>query len=981
MNISFYGKILFICSAVALAISANKNHQNNFGHNLDYSEAHWVDSTYAALSPDERLGQLFILQAFSGRDAAYEQLIEDQVRRYNPAGLCFFQGSLERQVQLTNRYQAAVKTPMIISMDAEWGLGMRLPETCMSFPKQLALGAIADNKLIYEMGREIARQCKRIGVQLNFAPVADINNNPDNPVINDRSFGEDRLNVAAKAYQYMMGLQDGGVLACAKHFPGHGDTNIDSHEDLPVINHSAAHLDSVELLPFRVLAQQGIGSVMVSHLHVHAIDDRPNMPASLSERAVTQLLRKSIGYKGLVITDAMEMKGITKYFAAGEADVAALKAGNDLVLMPENIEKALIAVKKALESGVLDKVKIEESIKRVLRAKYRLQLTAPQKINEQNLSRDINSPEALQLKRKLFENAVTLVRDQNHLVPFEKLDTMKIATLALGTARKTVFQKFVGYYTPAAHFIAGKEIQPDSAALLLDTLSKYNTVLISLHSTRSKVALRYGLSQSQIDLIAQVNARTRVLLVVFGNPYSLQYFDAVPGVLLAFTEDENAQDIAAQALFGAIDIKGTMPVTASRAAKYGDGIAVTSAQHRMGYELPIAVGVSSDTLAQIDALCKEIIDQGAAPGCQVLVAKDGKIIWNKAYGFQTYGQSVPVTTETLFDIASMTKIAATTLMAMRETEVGHFDLNVPMATYLPELNGTDKQNLLVDEILAHHAGLQPWIPFYKKTVSTSGIPNSNIYRHVRDSSFSVPVTTDLFMSRQYMDTIWQEIFDSPLRSTKDYKYSDLGLFLTFRALQRTSGKSLDGYMASNFYRPLGLSLTCFNPWQLGLSSQCAPTEEDNYFRQKTLQGCVHDMGAAMMGGVCGHAGLFSTSNDLAKIFQMLLQKGSYFGYSYLKPETVQRFATRFRESTRRGIGFDMKELNPKATANMSALAGENTFGHMGFTGTCGWADPDKGLIFIFLSNRTYPSMENNKLINGDYRPRLQSIVYRALPRS
>ncbi|MEO6758351.1 MAG: glycoside hydrolase family 3 N-terminal domain-containing protein, partial [Saprospiraceae bacterium] len=431
------GAALLLC---AMLLSANNNHFYHFGQALDQREAAWVDSVFNNLSDDARFGQLFMLRAASDQDSAYEANVEHLIRRYHPGGLCFFQGTPEKQASLTNRYQALSDTlPLLIGMDAEWGLGMRLKESTISFPKQIMLGAIQDNKLIYEFGREMARECRRLGVQVSFSPDADVNNNPDNPVINERSFGEDRNNVAAKCFQYMLGLQDGKVLACAKHFPGHGDTNMDSHLDLPVISYSRARLDSLELFPFRVLAQQGVGSMMVAHLSVPALDSRPNRPTTLSQATIQGVLRHEIGFDGLIFTDAMEMKAVTKYFGPGEADVEALRAGNDMVLLPADLPATMLAIHMALDSGSLDRTQLYTSVKRVLRAKYRLGLTSPQRVEITNIRQDLLTPQALLLKRRLIENALTLVRDVPGQVGFPELATTRFASLALGDTSRTEF--------------------------------------------------------------------------------------------------------------------------------------------------------------------------------------------------------------------------------------------------------------------------------------------------------------------------------------------------------------------------------------------------------------------------------------------------------------------------------------------------------------------------------------------------------------
>lgn len=967
----------------------------NLSQSTDLQEEKWVDSVFNALSEEERLGQMFMLRAHSDKDTVYERQVEDLIRKYKPGGLCFFNptyaGTPEKHAELTNRYQAASpQVPLMIAMDFENGVGMRYRGNALSFPRAMMLGAIQDNRLIYDMGREIARQCLRMGVQVNFAPVADVNNNAKNPVIGERSYGEDRHNVSAKAYQYMSGLQDGGVLASIKHFPGHGDTDMDSHFDLPSIPFNRARLDSLELYPFKMLAKNGAGSIMVAHLQVNSLDSREHRPSTLSRPIVTDLIRKEMGFEGLIFTDAMEMEGVKKFYPNGVADLEAFKAGNDISLLPVDIGASIPLIQAALKDGSLDKNQVWFSVKRILRAKYRLGLTKPQRVELNNLRRDLNTPEGLELKHRIISNALTLVRDEKNLIGFPNLENLKFATLAIGDTNRTVFQTYCGQYAPVTHFNVPKELSDSLKITLLDSLRKYDVVLVGLYGIRTTprpnravnpepgVDTIYGLTHSELQFLREVNQKNTIALSVFGNPYTYAWMDAPPLLLQAFTEDPMAQQLAAQSLFGANDLNGILPVTAANWAKFGQGIKKIFPHKRLSYGFPESVGMSTDSLAQMDAIVAEMIRIGASPGCQILVAKDNKVVWQKSYGHFTYEQIKPVTNETIFDLASVTKVAATTISMMKLVENQKVGLDMPMSAYVEELKTTNKKDLSVREIMAHHAGLQAWIPFYQQTLTAEKMPSSKIYLNQAQAGFEVPVAKDLFMENVWSDSVWQQIFNSSLTGNKQYKYSDLDFYLCARSIKNLTETPIDAFADREFYRPLGLSTTTYNPWKKGWALRCVPTEEDNYFRHQRLQGYVHDMGAAMLGGVSGHAGLFSNANDLAKIFQMLLNGGSYGWRQYLQPETVRQFTTRFPASTRRGIGFDMKELDPKETANMSALAGNNTFGHLGFTGICAWADPDKKLIFIFLSNRTYPTMENNKLMSGDFRPRLQSVVYQAI---
>lgn len=944
-------------------------------------ETRWVDSVFQSLSPDERLGQLIMIRAHSDLGEDHIRRVESQIRQYKVGSLCFFQGTPEKQVELINRYQAlSPQLPLMIAIDGEWGLGMRMKSSTISFPYQLMLGAIQDNDLLYEMGKEVARQFKRVGVHVNFAPVVDVNNNPDNPVINYRSFGEDRFNVAVKSYMYMKGMQDHGLLGCAKHFPGHGDTDVDSHYDLPVINHSRARLDSLELYPFRVLARNDVGSMMIAHLNVPALDDRPNRPTSLSRKTVTGLLREEMGYDGLLFTDALEMKGVTKHFAPGEVEAESLLAGNDILCLPSRIPDALREIKAYLADGRLSQEQVDESVKRVLRTKYRLGLTRFSPLSEKNVRTDLNTPEAEVLRRRLIKASLTLVRNRDQLIPFQELDTLDMASLSIGASTRTPFQERLEDYHKMMQLQAPGEIDAETSERLLRLLSRREVVVVSLHSMSQYAGKNFGLSASTLDFLRQLNQRTKVVLTVFGNPYSLRYFDDFEHVLMAYAESAVIQDLSAQALFGVFGLRGRLPVTASARSRYNQGV-YTQSLYRMGYTIPEAVGLDSDTLAQIDALMEEAVRQKATPGGVVLIARKGQIIWHKAYGHHTYTRRTPTQRNDVFDLASVTKVAATTLSVMHLQEAGKVDVRHPLSRYFPELLGTNKGQLVIADVLAHHAGLKAWIPFYRQTLTPdrgNPQPDPRYYRPAPKAEFSIPVSEQLYMRADYVDTIWSQIIESDLRSNRDYRYSDLGFYIMGELVARQSGMRLDEYVRRHIYRPLGLSSLTFNPWQKGPVDRIVPTEEDRYFRYSRLQGYVHDMGAAMMGGISGHAGLFGNAHHLAELMQMLLNGGHYGGKRVLEEATIEQYTRRHPRSTRRGLGFDMLQLDTRYPANLSGMASSETFGHLGFTGTCVWADPATEVIYVFLSNRTFPYMNNYKLNQLDTRPRIQDQVYRAL---
>lgn len=948
---------------------------------MDAQEDRWVDSTFNALSVEERLGQLFMIRAHSDLGPDHIAKVEALIKQYKVGSLCFFQGTPEKQAELINRYQDLSSTlPLMVAIDGEWGLGMRMPASTISFPRQLTLGAIQDNDLIYQMGREVGQQLKRAGIHVNFAPVVDINNNAANPVINNRSFGEDRYNVTIKSYQYMKGMQDEGVMACAKHFPGHGDTDVDSHYDLPVINHDLARLDSIEFYPFELLSKEGVGSMMIAHLNVPALDQRANRPTTLSRNAVTNLLREQMRFQGLAFTDALEMKGVTKYFKSGEVEAEALVAGNDILVLPEDIGAAMRTIKAYIEAGKLDQTQVDASIKRMLRAKYRLQLTSFTPIEVDNIRKDLNNKDALALKSRLIKNALTLVRNQKKLLPFTQTTQLKIASLSIGVKQKTAFQNRLDAYQKMEHYQLHTGTTASSRSAIAQKLAEQDVVLVSLHNMSKFANKNFGLKQTDLDFLYQLNRETKVVLNIFGSPYSLKYFDRFEWVLCAYEDDQLTQDLTAQALFGAFSIQGRLPITASKRSTFNSGH-ITPTAYRMGYSLPEATGLNSDTLQKIDAIIQEAIQIKATPGCVVLVAKDGQIVFEKAYGYHTYAKQRAVKTSDIYDLASITKVASATLAVMHLQDQEKINIQEPINNFLPELNTTNKNGKTIKDIMAHHAGLIGWIPFYKQTVSKSRRnpqPLKDFYRPTPDDAYSVQVADGLYLREDFRDSIWQQIYHSDLRNSTDYRYSDLGFYLMAQLVERQSGLPLDQYMQKHFYQPMGLQNTSYLPLQKFDKDRIVPTERDNYFRKRTVHGYVHDMGAAMLGGVSGHAGLFSSAQDLAQLMQMLLQGGYYGGQQYLKPETIANFTMRHPRSSRRGIGFDLQELNPNHSPNLASEASPNTFGHLGFTGTAVWTDPDEDLIYIFLSNRTYPSMNNNKLHKLDFRPRVQSVIYQAL---
>ncbi|MDF1697078.1 MAG: glycoside hydrolase family 3 N-terminal domain-containing protein [Saprospiraceae bacterium] len=944
------------------------------------SQDQWVDSIYNNMTIDEKIGQLFMIRASAKRNEAEAKKVLGYISKYHVGGICFFQGDPVQLVNLVNRYQSNSKIPLLTSIDGEWGLGMRYPKQTISFPRALTLGAIQDNNLIFEMGKHIGTHCKRVGLNVNFAPVVDVNNNPSNPVINNRSFGEDKYNVATKGYHYMKGMEEVGVMSCAKHFPGHGDTDTDSHYDLPQINHTKKRLDSIELMPFRSLIKQGIGSVMVAHLNIPIIDNRENRPTTLSKSAVTDLLRNELMFNGLIYTDAMEMKGVTKHFAPGDADKEAFLAGNDIILLPENLSAGFESIKNGIQDQTISEERLERSVKRILRSKFTLGMTDWKDISHDNLMEDINNNHSLALKQELIENAITLVSNEEDLVPISKINDIKFSSISIGAKYTTPFQKHLSKYVECDHKLLEKSSSAATKGILANSLRNSDYIIVGVHDMSKYATKQFGIDIQSIAFLKALAKEKKVIVVLFGSPYALKYFDDFSNVIVAYESDKMTQEVAAEAIFGAIPIKGKLPVSASAKYPYGKGY-YKSSLNRLGYSVPERVGMNSKTLAGIDTIVEEMIAKKAAPGCQVLAAKDGKIIFQKSYGHFTYNKKRAVKDTDIYDVASVTKVCASTISLMKLYDDQKFDLNAPIDRYIAEADTSNKGNLSVRLALAHHARLAGWIPFYKKTVSESRRnpkPLKKYYSRYLKPGFTIPVADSLFLRTDYKDSIWSRIYVSELKERFGYKYSDLAFYLMHKTIENLVREPINTFTSKTFYEPLGLNKTGYLPLNKHSKSNIAPSEKDTYFRNQIIQGHVHDMGAAMLGGVSGHAGLFSNAKEIAIIYQMLLNGGSYGGKEYIKPETVKLFTSRYHESTRRGLGFDMKELNADKTANMSEMASNNTFGHLGFTGIAAFADPDEDLIFIFVSNRTYPSMNNYKFSKGEYRPRVQSQIYKSI---
>jgi beta-glucosidase-like glycosyl hydrolase/CubicO group peptidase (beta-lactamase class C family) len=972
------------------------------------SPAAWVDSVMQSLSLEEKIAQMLMIAAYSNstkNNKKHEEETEKIIRNYNIGGLIFFQGTPVYQAKLTNRYQKISKTPLFIAMDAEWGLAMRL-DSSIRYPRQMMLGAIQNEKLIYDMGSQIAWQLKRIGVHINFAPVADINNNAYNPVINSRSFGEDRANVTRKSILYMLGMQDNGIIAVAKHFPGHGDTEIDSHLDLPVIKHNRSRIDSIELFPFKELIYSGISGVMTGHLNVPVLDSSNKVPASLSAAITDTLLKQEMGFKGLVFTDAMNMKGITNYVNPDTAVMKAFLAGNDIILMPADVQNAIKTIKQLIENGTVSADEVDKRCRKILLAKYWAGLNKYQPVELKGLISDLNQPCFELLSRKLIENSLTIVINDGQIMPLQHLDTLKIGSIAMGNAESYDFQQSLRLYAKVDtfHFSINKYNNSDS---LFAFASHYNMLVVSVHTDDLRATRNFGIPDTIFTLIDSLCLQKNVILNLFGSPYLLnkmQRLNRLKGLVISYENYMPVQQLSAQLIFGAIPGHAILPVSLSTEYSQGYGISIRDIG-RLKYGTPLESDINPAVENGIDSIVSDAINREVMPGCQILAAKNGIVFLHKAYGKPTYRSKQNVKLEDLYDLASVTKVVATVPAIMKLYEEEVVDISKPLSNYLTYLDTTNKKDITIKDILLHKAGLLSWIPFYINTMEpvypsqnlfssslSSAYPfkinggqylnrytcfKKGFYSTKQSPDFPYQVANGIFASKSIHDSIMLAICNSPVEKKARYRYSDLGFILMYKMIEKVTGQTFEEYLNNSFYKRIGTTTLCFNPLRSFSSDQIIPTEEDQYFRKQNIHGYVHDPAAAMLGGISGHAGLFSNANDLGKIMQMFLNEGVYGGDQFFNNETVAYFTSRQSKSddNRRGLGFDKPETDRNRKSPACQSVSPESYGHSGFTGTYVWVDPSCQLVYVFLSNRIYPDASNNKLVDMNIRTKIQQELY------
>ena len=925
----------------------------------------WVNSQFKKMSKEERIAQLMVIGVSPRVSGEKMDSLRGLVETYNIGGLIFHEMSMNNYVSLYNDFMKRARTPMMMTIDGEWGLGMRI-DGVRDFPRSMTLGAITDKALIYEYGKETARQMKAAGIHVNFAPVLDVNDNPMNPVIGHRAFGETPEFVSSYALEYTRGMEDGGVLSTGKHFPGHGSTHEDSHKKLPVVDKSIEDLEKCEFKPFVDYINAGYGGMMIAHLNMSAVDNS-GMPTSLSAKAVNELLVNKMGFEGLIFTDALSMAGAA---VEGSRCVASLKAGNDVLLMPSNPPAEIKAVMEAVAKGEISQKSIDERCKKMLRYKYALNVHNSKPIDVAELEKEAFSPNAELLKRTLTASSITVLKNQDNILPVKGLDKKNIAVVSLGDTKgvTSMFQDRCEMYSKTGKFayIKGAMLE-----ILLNKLKPYNMVIVGV----------YNADKDYVKALEAIVAQCEnVIPVFFTNPYSVSKFktgvEKAKASVIAWGADELAQDYAAQTIYGGNGAKGKSPITIKGVVAVGDGVKYEAT--RLGYTLPEEVGVSSEMLKKIDRLANRCLRAGAFPGCQVLIARKGKVICNKAYGMHDYETGTPVTVNTLYDLASVSKATGTLPGIMKACDEGLLNVDEKMSTYLPGMRRPDRENLTLREFLYHETGYIPSLPIYNIMTDENKNLRSDLVSKYQVGKYNIKIGDSLYLHEAAYDTIMHNAYTIKLRPNKDMRYSCVNFCLLMDAEQHATGIRHDEYVTKNFYAPLGAWHTTYRPLDKFSRCQIAPTEYDAAMRKELVWGYVHDETNAFAGGIAGNAGLFSNANDLAKLCQMWLNGGVYGGERLLSEAVTKQFTEERSPNSRRGLGFDRAPNKEGQGSPTCDEAPAETYGHLGFTGTVFWVDPTHDVTFIFLCIRVNPTRNNKAFSTMDIRPAMFRFFYESL---
>lgn len=925
----------------------------------------WVDETIEQMSLREKIAQFFMVAVYPKQNEVHFRHVDSLVTKHGIGGIIVFQGDRSQAQAVIERFQSKSKIPLLTAMDAEWGPSMRLSDE-PRFPYAMTIGAANDAKLSEHIGALMGQECRELGIHLNFAPVADVNSNPNNPVIGFRSFGENPRKVGTHVAALVRGMEGQSVLTSIKHFPGHGDTDTDSHKELPLVNNSYLQIRAIDFVPFKDGIDAGASTVMIAHLNVPSLDST-GTPSSLSKPIIHGYLKGELGYNGLVVSDALGMKGVANKYGKTEVVVKAFEAGCDILLMPESVVKAIDAIEAKVNAGEISEQDIDIRCKRVLAAKHKAVIAPKEMKTYTESERDL-------YRKLVFEKAITVLKNDNKVLPINRFDK-KIAVITVGKYTGSV-RPAIDKVTKVDHFsyLTGSE----ALSKFGPKMNQYDMVISTLHAGSMRPSGNYKLPVGWKSWLAKLGTAKESALALFGSPLALKNvkeIDAIDAVAIGYENNTLMQDRMGQFLMGTFASSGVLPVTIDSRFKVGHGVKVPWGG-RLKDSQPEELGINPKKLEAIDSIAMNGVRNGAYPGCQVAVAIQGKLIYQKSFGYHTYGKKQAVQNTDIYDIASITKVAASTLSIMKLNSEGTFNLAGTLGEYIPEVTKeTAFKNIVLRQMLAHQAGLTPWIPFYTKTLVNNQL-SPEFYAKFPSDSFNIKVADSLWIRGDYEEVMYNTMINSTL-GPKRYKYSDVGYYFIKKIVEKQSGKSLDEYVKTEFYDPMGLQHIRYNPLNYFDRSQITPTENDQIFRKQQIHGYVHDQGAAMIGGVGGHAGLFSNAKDLASLMQLFLNKG-YYGQSYIKEQVIAEYTDcQFCSTNRRGAGFDKPVRSGKGGPSSNKVSLES-FGHTGFTGTMAWADPQNGVNYVFLSNRVYQDAENWKLVKMDIRTKIQDVIYDAL---
>ena len=919
------------------------------------TQSNWVDSIYNSMELREKIGQLFMVPVSSYATDHQKEEWVDLIEDYQPGSIYITKGGPKSHINLVNKLQQNSKVPLFVAINAEWGLKQTLDST-MQFPMPIVLGATTDHTLLKEMSYQIGLQMRSIGVHINFTPNADIDVPLESTVIN-RYLGSDRITVAQQSIAIAEGLRQANVIAVAKHIPGIlPETHVDDEQSFITVGP-----DSTSFYPYQKLIENKIGGILTTHLHFSTSEKNKLVPAPVSQIFISEIIKKHTGFEGLTFTEIPYLQTIVNK-GNGETEKVAFEVGNDVLIDPENMRAAIRRISRLVKRDDAMMEQLESSVKRILRLKFEAGLASEKLVESTNLEEKLYSPSARLIDQKIKTGSVTLLRNINKLIPIQQLEGKRFHFIKMGADFSSLELSLNRYMPFTSHVVNS-----------IDDLVKVEEAIVDSYTI---IAVQ-SVDDDMHNWIRKVSNQQPIIVCHFGNPAELINLQTVP-VLLEGYDEGTVGEAMGQAIFGSISTTGKLPVTIDgifEAGTFNESVLL----NRLTYSIPEDAGMDKSVLTKVDSIVKEAINIGATPGARVMIARKGKVVLNESYGWQSADKKNPVSEKTIYDMASVTKVTATLQAVMFLYERRMIDINKKISEYLPEFKTTNKKSIVIKDILTHQAGLWPYFPWHVDIMKDTSLVKK-YFNKEQTGEYPFPVSDNLFSHKSMQDSMWSWIVKSKMIERKDrtpyeYRYSDLGLYIMQRLVQKLTNQPLEDFVSQNFYEPMGAATTGFHPLENFPANQIAPTENDKDFRKSLLVGYVHDPGSAMFGGVAGHAGLFSNANDMMKMGQMWLQRGSYGGAQYFKPETIDTFTARQYQTSRRGLGWD------KPTGDWSGSTGiycsPSTFGHTGFTGTCIWIDPEFDLVYVFLSNRVNPEI-SSKLLSANIRTRIQDVIYQSI---